>query len=71
MSFSSVFSFLNKVANQLADRAEQRQELYLKFKQEFSNKSPEQLLEIMRRNPEGSVEYLVAQELKNAIDMLG
>lgn len=71
MSSSSVFTFLNKVASQLADRAEQRQELYLKFKQEFSNKSPEQLNEIMRRNPEGSVEYLVAQELKNAIDMLG
>lgn len=59
----SFFSFLARAANSAVDRAENRQEQFLKFEQEFSDKSQEQLLEIMRRSAEGSVQYLVAQKL--------
>lgn len=59
----SFFSFVEKAANSIIARAEKRQELHLQFEREFSDKSQEQLLEIMRRSSEGSVQYLVAQKL--------
>ncbi len=63
MSFSSFFAFLEKAIINSSERAEKRRALFLKFEEEYSNKSQEQLLDEMRRNPEGSIQYLAAKKV--------